>query len=132
MPRRLLQLPVSRGAQGEEREDSVDDDAIASSGSFATGGIDGKVKLWSFENLDWPIFVQSVSKGTWVTSLVWVDGGSKRQAAQGRKSKGGSQSEEGRPAIVFTLDDGRVGTLAMKQMVQRWIFAREFTLWDSM
>uniref|UniRef100_A0A7S4PRG2 Uncharacterized protein n=1 Tax=Guillardia theta TaxID=55529 RepID=A0A7S4PRG2_GUITH len=102
-----------------------------SSGSFATGGIDGKVKLWSIENLNWPIFVQSVSKGTWVTSLVWVDGGSKRQAAQGRKSKGGSQSDEGRPAIVFTLDDGRVGTLAIKQMVQRWIFAREFTFWDS-
>eukprot|EP00960_Hanusia_phi_P052345 761405-Hanusia_phi.AAC.3 len=99
---------------------------------FATGGIDGKVKLWSTENLNWPIFVQSVSKGTWVTSLVWLEGGGgKRQAGQGRRSKGGLQSEEGRPALVFTLDDGRVGTLAIKQTVQRWIFAREFAIWDS-
>ena len=84
----------------------------------------------------------NLGKKGWVTSLTWM--GSFPRAPPSRDGEAGAAQArvavadshgavlDGRPAVLFTLDDGKVAVLSVKSGSVRYVFARPFLFWDCL
>jgi hypothetical protein len=83
--------------------------------------------------------VQSGRKG-WITSVTWLpDLSAPPSPASQARNTGGAQVQggggravyQGRPCVVVTQDDGRVGIMSVKTGSLRYLFARPFVFWHT-
>mmetsp|Transcript_2959 Transcript_2959/g.4808 ORF Transcript_2959/g.4808 Transcript_2959/m.4808 type:complete len:437 (-) Transcript_2959:100-1410(-) len=87
---------------------------------LATGGADGRIRVWDLSSPQWPALVYLANRYGWVTSIafhnvevsLWKD-----MSVQA-------------PKLVFTTDAGLVGTINLRNERTKDCYSRQFSHWD--